>query len=420
MLMKVFRSILAAIACFLIAVGIFSVLGYQFYFRHAKPEVDTQTTVQQTPEAQTQPEAEPEPEPKPEETTDYTQRAKELLADLTMEQKLYQMCFVKPEALTGVETVTQAGDATRDVLLENPVGGILYSEQNLEDRDQVETLLSNTQKYLRDGGKLPAFLAIDEEGGDVAPVGSIIKDSGTFHTMAEFGATEDLDGANAMGSYIARQISGLGFNVNFAPIADLTNESINPVIGTRSFGTDPNLSASLVASVINGAQANGVLNAVAHFPGLGSIEDVAHVDRTRITSTMEELKQNELVPFQAAIEAKCGFVVVSHAVLTELDDQRPCSMSPGVMQLLREDMSFQGVILTDVLDVPAITEHYLSGEAAINAITAGADMLLCPEDLDETIEALLEAIENNTLTSERIDESVTRILTAKLRLGLIE
>ena len=336
----------------------------------------------------------------------------------SMEEKIYQLCFVTPESLTGVEAATMAGDATREALLANPVGGLIYDEKNVEDEDQVKDLLLGTQEFLEEGDKLPAFLAVSEEGGEEAPVATAL-DLTTFRTMAEFGASEDLDGAYSMGSIIAMDLKDLGFNVNFAPIADLCDETTNPIIGTRSFGTDPGLAASLVSSVINGSQSNGMLNAVSHFPGLGSIDDVAKVDRTRITVSVEDLKQNELVPFQAAVDAGCGFVIVSHAVLTELDDQRPCSMSPGVMQLLREDMGFRGIILTDTLSATSITEHYDSGEAALNAITAGADMLLCPDDLDETVETLLKAVEENKLTEERIDESVVRILAAKIRLGLI-
>ena len=422
MLMKVFRTILAAIACFLIAVGIFSVLGYQLYFRYAKPEVPAQTTVQQAPEAEAEPEPESSPEPEPEAAPEPSKeelRAKELLADLTLEQKLYQLCFVTPESLTGVEAATKAGDATREALQANPVGGLIYDEKNIEDEDQLKDLLLGTQDYLKDASQFPAFLAIGEEGGDVAPVATKLNLT-TFGTMAELGASEDLDGAYSMGSIIAMDLSDLGFNVDFAPIADLTDSDSNPVIGSRSFGSDANLTASLVASVVNGLQSDNVLSAVSHFPGLGSISDVAHVDRTKITRSVEELKQNELLPFQAAAESQCGFVIVSHAVLTELDDQRPCSMSPAVMQLLREDLGYQGIILTDTLNVPAITDHYDSGEAALNAIEAGADMLLCPANLDSTIEALQKAVEENKLTEERIDESVTRILAAKIRLGLIE
>ena len=418
--MKVVRTIFAVIACFLIAVGIFSVVGYHLYFQYSKPVIQEQPAVQE-PEAEPEPEqvSEPEPEPEPEMTSAEEARAAQLLENMTLEQKIYQMFFVTPESLTGVETATRAGDATKEALLDNPVGGLLYAEKNIEDEEQIKALLSGTQAFLTDGGKLPAFLAIDEEGGDVAPVASVLETT-AFDTMAEIGASEDIDGASAMGTTIAKELSALGFNVNFAPIADLTDEDGNEVIGSRSFGTDASLVSSLVAAVISGTQNNGVLNAVSHFPGLGSINGVAHIERTRIDRSIDELEANELLPFQAAADSKAGFIVVSHAVLTALDDQRPCSMSPAVMELLRNNLGYQGIILTDTMDIPAITDHYGAGEAALNAVTAGADMLLCPEDLDEAVETLLKAVESGKLTQDRIDESVTRILAAKIRLGLIE
>ena len=421
MLMKVIRTVLTAIACFLIAVGVFSVIGYQLYFRYSKPVLQEKPPVQEEtapdePEQQDEPVA---PEPEPEPPSEEELRAAVLLEGMTLEQKVYQMFFVTPESLTGVESATKAGDATKEALLDNPVGGLIYAEKNLEDEEQVKELLSGTQEYLTGGGKMPAFLAIDEEGGDVAPVANVLETT-AFDTMAEIGASEDIDGVSKMGATIAREISALGFNVNFAPIADMTDSNGNEVIGSRSFGTDANLVASLVSSMIRGSQAEGVLNAVSHFPGLGSINGVAHVERSSIRGSIDELKEHELLPFQAAAEAGVGFIEVSHAVLTALDDQRPCSMSPAVMQLLREDLGFRGIILTDTMDIPAITDHYSTADAAVNAVTAGADMILCPEDLDEAVEALLKAVENGKLTQARIDESVTRILAAKIRLGLIE
>ena len=420
MLMKVARTILTVIACFLIAVGIFSVIGYQLYFRYTKPVLEEKPAAQET---QTPPESdntpEPEPQPEPQTQSPEESRAAQLLEGMTLEQKIYQMFFVTPESLTGVETATKAGSATKDALLDNPVGGLIYAEQNLEDTEQVKELLSGTQEYLTEGGKMPAFLAIDEEGGDVAPVATALE-TASFKTMAEYGASGDLDAAKAMGADIAKILTGLGFNVNFAPIADLTNESGNTLIGSRSFGTDAALVSDLVAAVINGTQEGGVLNAVSHFPGLGSIQGVAHIERSRIGSSIEEMEANELLPFQAAAENKAGFIVVSHAVLTALDDQRPCSMSPAVMELLRENIGYQGIILTDTMDIPAITDHYSTADAVLNAVTAGVDMILCPEDLDEAVEVLLKAVENGKITQDRIDESVIRILAAKIRLGLIE
>ncbi len=418
--MKIFRTILAAIACFLIAVGVFSVVGYELYFRHAAPELPAQATVQdQTePTVPDEPTPEPEPEPLPPELSQEELRAQELLSNMTLEQKIYQMFFTTPEALTGVEAATRAGDATKEALLTNPVGGLIYSEKNLEDEQQVKALLEGTQKFLTEGERFPAFLAIDEEGGDVAPVADTLKTT-SFDTMAELGLTKDPAAALAMGETIAKEIGKLGFNVNFAPLADLADEDHNDLIGSRSFGTDAELTASMVSSVIQGSQSNGVLNAVAHFPGLGSIDDVAHVERTRMDRSLDELLQEELIPFKAAIDDGVGFIVVSHSILPSLDDQRPCSMSPSVMELLRDTLGFRGIILTDTMDIPAITDYYETSDAVINAITAGADMIQCPDDLDKAVEALIKAVEDGKIPQSRIDESITRILAAKIKLGLV-
>lgn len=419
--MKVIRIIFAVIACFLIAVGVFSVAGYELYFRHADPIVPEQLLRdEQPPEdvpADDDSEKDPEPEPQPQPTgpSAEEERARELLADMTLEQKIYQMCFATPEALTGVEAATRAGDATKEAVLENPVGGLLYAEKNLEEEEQIRDLLEGTQTFLTEGGKIPTFLAIDEEGGDIAPVASVLETT-AFDTMEEIGKDNDPEAAFAMGETIAGEIAALGFNVNFAPVADLGG---NDLIGTRAFSEDAELTASMVASVVKGSQSNGVLNAVTHFPGLGSIDDVAHIECTRLERTMEELKAEELLPFQSAIEQEVGFIVVSHAVMTALDDQRPCSMSPAAISMLRDDMGFKGIILTDALDIPAITGRYSAGDAALNAVNAGVDMLLCPEDLGEAVQALLEAVEDGDIEESRINESVVRILAAKIKLGLI-
>lgn len=418
--MKAIRTIFAVIACFLIAVGVFSVVGYELYFRHADPIVPEQLLRDEVPPEDIpadDSEKDPEPNPQPQLTgpSAEEERARELLADMTLEQKIYQMCFTTPEALTGVEAATRAGDATKEAVLENPVGGLLYAEKNLEDEEQVKELLEGTQSFLTEGGKMPTFLAIDEEGGDIDPVASVLETT-SFDTMKEIGEGNDPEAARAMGETIAKEISALGFNVNFAPVADLSS---NALIDSRAFSEDAGQAASMVASVVKGSQSNGVLNAVTHFPGLGSIDDVAHIERTRLERTMEELKAEELLPFQSAIEQEVGFIIVSHAVLTALDDQRPCSMSPAAISLLRDDMGFRGIVLTDVLDIPAITDNYSAGDAALNAVNAGADMLLCPEDLGEAVQALLEAVEDGDIEESRINESVVRILAAKIKLGLI-
>ncbi len=423
--MKVVRGILSVIACFIIAIGIFSVIGYELYFRHVEPTLPSQlqkpdtTTTTDVPETKPEePEPQPEPDPVPEEPSAEELRAQELLQDMTLEQKIYQMFFITPESITNVEAATQAGSKTKEALQANPVGGILYSDKNLENADQVKKLLEGTQNYLKEGQFFPAFLAIDEEGGDVAPVAQALKTT-AFETMAELGTAGKTDAVKDMGKTIAQDIKELGFNVNLAPLADLADATHNDVIGTRSFGLNPEVVSSMVSAMVLGSQDNGVLCAVSHFPGLGSLEDVAHIDRSTIDRTLEQMEQEELLPFQSAISAKAGFIVVSHAVFSAVDDQRPASLSPSVIEMLRSEMGYHGVIVTDTLDIPAITDHYTPEEAALNAVKAGCDMLLCPSDLDKSIEALLNAVEDNTISEERINESVTRILAAKLTLGLI-
>ena len=423
--MKVVRGILSVIACFMIAIGIFSVIGYELYFRHVEPTLPSQTdqtdTTNAVNDSETKPEEttpQPKPEPAPTEPTAEELRAQELLQDMTLEQKIYQMFFITPESITNVEAATQAGKTTKEALQSNPVGGILYSEKNLEDTDQVKKLLDGTQTFLKEGQFLPAFLAIDEEGGDVAPVARMLNTT-SFATMAELGESGDTDAVSEMGKTIAKDLLELGFNVNFAPLADLADATHNDVIGTRSFGLDPEITSSMVSAMILASQENGVLCAISHFPGLGSLDDVSHIERKSIARSMEQMNQEELLPFRTAITSNVGFIVVSHAVFTAVDDQHPASLSPSVIEMLRNEMGYRGIILTDALDIPVITDYYTPEEVTLNAVNAGCDMLLCPSDLDSSIEALLNAVESNAIKEERINKSVIRILAAKLRLGLI-
>lgn len=417
MLMKAFRTILAAIACFIIAVGIFSVIGYELYFRHAEPVLPEQQTMEaETDDTEQTEDTDTDDTDVPEEPAALSEeelRAQELIEDMTLEQKVYQLFFATPESLTGVEAATRAGDTTKEALLASPVGGILYSDKNLEDEDQVKELLSGTQGFLTEGEQIPAFLGIDEEGGDNAPVSDAL-DTTSFSPMSEIGGEA---AAKTMGETIAEEISALGFNVNFAPVADLAG---NDVIGNRSFSEDAEIAAAMVGAVIEGTQGKGVLNAVTHFPGLGSIDDVAHIERTKLEKSLDDMLQSDLLPFETAIEKEVGFIIVSHAIMTGVDEQRSASMSAGVMSLLREDLGYKGIILTDAMDIPAITEHFDNDDATLNAINAGADMILCPDDLEEAVEAILNAVEEGDLDEARIDESVQRILTAKIKLGLIK
>ncbi len=346
-------------------------------------------------------------------------RAQEILETMTLDEKIYQMMFVRPETLTGVGTVVRAGDSTKASIEATPVGGIIYFSQNFQSIDQTTEMLSNTQTYASEAGAgIPLFMGVDEEGGTVARVASTLGTT-AFDDMAVYGAQGDTQQAYDIGETLATDISALGFNVDFAPVADVLSNENNTEIGDRSFGSDPDLVSEMVANEVNGLQDNGVMAAIKHFPGHGSTESNSHDGTSETDRTLDELRECDLKPFEAGIEQGSAFVLVSHMTATEIDSV-PCSLSSIIVtDLLREELGYDGIVITDGLDMGAITDNYTNGEAAVMAVQAGVDMLLCPLSIEDAYNALTEAVADGTITEERIDESVTRILTAKLEYGLM-
>lgn len=345
-------------------------------------------------------------------------QAKDILETMSLEQKIYQMMFVTPESLTGVAQVVQAGDASKAALEKAPVGGIIYFSKNLKDTDQTTQMLSNMQTYAAGAGAgIPLFLGVDEEGGEVARVANKLGTT-KFEDMATYGAEGDTKKAYEIGSTIAGDISALGFNVDFAPVADvLTNEN-NTEIGTRSFGSDPQVVSGMVENEVKGLQENGVMAAMKHFPGHGSTEANSHDGESVTERTLDDMRACDLLPFEAGIEQDSAFVLISHMTATDISD-KPCSMSSEVVtDLLRGELGFAGIAITDGLDMGAITDNYSNGDAAVQAIAAGNDMLLCPPSISEAYDAIAAAVEEGTLTEERINDSVLRILQIKLQYGM--
>ncbi len=356
----------------------------------------------------------------PEELTAAQQRARELLDGMTLEQKLYQMMFVRPETLTGVGQVVRAGDATRQAMEAMPVGGIIYFSQNFQGTDQTSELLTNTQQYAQQAGAgIPLFFGVDEEGGTVARLSDVLGTT-KFDDMAEYGARGSAQEAYDIGETLAADLSRFGFNVDFAPVADVLSNENNTEIGARSFGSDPDVVSTMVENEVNGLQENGVMAALKHFPGHGSTQADSHEGTSTTDRTLDELRGCDLLPFAAGIEQDAAFVLVSHMTATALDSV-PCSLSSAVItDLLRGELGYDGIVITDGLDMGAITASYSNGEAAVRAVQAGVDMLLCPPSIADAYQALSQAVADGTLTEARIDESVARILTAKVEYGLID
>ncbi len=378
----------------------------------ALPEPEpTEAPPTQTPatQAQTELPTEPEIEEDP---------VMELLSAMTTDEKIAQLFVVTPEALTALEgPVDRAGETTRAAFDRLPVGGIIYMGQNLRSADQTRAMLADMDQISRERIGLPVFLAVDEEGGTVARISGTGRfDIPAQPDMAELGAAGDPALAKAQGLTIGTYLKDLGFNLDFAPVADVWTEPGNTVVQRRSFGSDERVVSVMALACAEGLQEAGVLPCLKHFPGHGATLEDSHLDFAVSPRSLDELLSCELVPFRDGAAAKVPMIMVGHiSVPAVTGDETPASLSPTlVTELLRDTLGYEGLVITDALNMGAITAHYTQGEAAVLALLAGCDLLLMPEDPAACAAAIRQALEEGRLSMARIDESVERILRCKL------
>lgn len=350
--------------------------------------------------------------------------AERILADMTLEQKVAQLLWETPEQLTGIGVATAAGDTTREALAAIPVGGLVYFSQNIVDADQLTGMLAASQDMSREvGGGVPLFLGVDEEGGPLVArvANSGIFDVPTFPNMAEVGATGDTAQAAQVGSTIGGYLADIGFNVDFAPVADVLTNPANTVIGPRAFGSDPQLVAGMVAAEVEAMTQTGVLPCPKHFPGHGQTAGDSHTGVAVSDRTLDELRACEFLPFKAAIEAGAPFVMVGHIKTPAASgDDLPATLSPTAIDgWLRGELGFAGVVVSDSFAMGAIADYYDQTDAAVRFLQAGGDLILMTPTPEETYQGILAAVGDGTLTESRIDEGVLRILAAKDALGLL-
>ena len=374
---------------------------------------ESKNTIRITEEETTQEEDETESELSEEQKTE--ELIEEYLSNMPLEDKVSQLFFVQPEALTGVDTAVQASDMTKEALQEYAVGGIVMFSKNIQDRDQICAMLANLQAY----SKYPLFLGVDEEGGSLV---ARVANSGTisvptFPNMMEIGNTGNPEEAYEVGRTIGTYLKDLGFNLDFAPIADVLVNPENQVIGERAFGSDAELVAKMVKRVVEGLQEQEVSAVLKHFPGHGGTEADSHEGTAILNRTLEELRSEEFLPFQSGIEAGADMIMVGHISVPEVTgDDTPATLSEIVItDLLRNELGFDGIIITDSMSMGAIVDYYGPGEAAVQVIRAGGDMILMPQDFVEARQAVLEAVYQQEITEERINESLRRIYRIKLR-----
>ena len=394
---------------------------------HAEESDESRETISDTEDkgtdVETQPESNGEAQSQITEEELTGQRSAEILSQMTIEEKVAQMFFITPEQLTGADNVTATGDATKAALDRYPVGGLVYFAKNLQTPEQTRSMLQGAQDYVMQTRGLPLFIGVDEEGGRVLRVGSNsafgVEKIQAMGVLAEQNDTEVIHtAASTIGTYL----SDLGFNVDFAPDTDVITNEANQVIGDRSFGSDPDVVADMAWAYRKGLHEHGILACYKHFPGHGGTVEDSHNGYAYSYKTLEELKEIELVPFQSGCDRGIDFIMVSHVSTPNITGSDiPATLSRQIVtDLLRQEMGYQGIIITDSLNMGAVSEHYSPQEAAVMAVQAGCDMLLMSDYFELSYNAVLDAVADGRIREEDIDASVSRIIEAKLMVSVRE
>ena len=331
-----------------------------------------------------------------------------MIAEMTIEEKVGQLIMVGFEG-------TQANEAIETHIRERFVGGVVLFSRNIQSPQQTAELTNELQRLAgATARQIPLFVGIDQEGGWVIR----LKEGATVlpGNMA-LGATNSTELAERAGEITAVELAAVGVNLNFAPVMDVNNNPDNPVIGRRSFGESPELVSRLGISYIRGLQRNGVLATVKHFPGHGDTTVDSHFELPTVSHDLERIHALELQPFRAAIDADVAAIMTAHIVYPAFDADRPATLSPTILtDLLRKELGFDGLLITDDMEMKAIDDRYQSGEAAVMAVEAGADIVMVLWTSTKQIEvfdALLSAVKSGRISQARLDQSVERILKSK-------
>lgn len=345
-------------------------------------------------------------------------RINELVSEMSLHEKICQMFIVTPEGLSGIKTVDKPELVTSENFRDYPVGGLVLFSKNLKNTEQTENMIAAFQSDCATASEVPLFIAVDEEGGKIARCAQKLGTTKLepMYTYKSEGAEKAYDNAYT----IAQDISSLGFNLDFAPVADTWSNKKNKVIGKRAYSDDFDEAAELVAAAVRGFGDGGVACSLKHFPGHGDTTEDSHDGTAHSYKTLAELEKQEYLAFESGIKAGADMVMVGHITMVNVDNM-PASLSRTFMtDELRDRLGFEGVIVTDSLSMKAITEHYSSGVIAAEVIKAGGDILLMPEDLPAAVKAIEEAVGKGEITEDRINESVIRILTLKERRGILK
>ncbi|MFC3994935.1 glycoside hydrolase family 3 protein [Nocardiopsis sediminis] len=353
----------------------------------------------------------PSPSPSEDPGQAAAEAAAELMADMTVEEKVGQLFVLTAQGTTPEENA--------ELIAEHRPGGLIYFPENLTGAGQIAELSNGLQELAAaEGAGTPLFLGIDQEQGMVArlPVGAHLPDA-----MA-VGATRDPEMAATLAGTTASTLTALGINLDYAPVADVNTDPDNPVIGIRSFGSDPGPVGEMAVAEAAAFAEGGVVSVVKHFPGHGDTDTDSHTGLPVVDKTREEWEQEDLPPFREAVEAGVDAIMTAHLVVPALDDSgEPATLSGTVIDgILRDELGYDGLVTTDALNMEGVRQTHGDGEVAVRAVLAGADQLLMPPDAAGAVSAVREAVADGTISEDRLDDSVRRILALKVERGLYD
>ena len=347
-------------------------------------------------------------------------KIKRRLKKMNLQEKICQMFIATPEKSSYYDSLTYVDDWFRTCYAEYPIGGFIYFNANISYDQQLRDLLSQSQQMALDYNGIGLFQSVDEEGGTITRVQSSLWTPPAVEDMSYYGKLNDYNTTYEAGRTIGGYIADYGFNLNFAPVADVYISETNE-LGNRIFSSDPLVVSDMCTAMIQGLKSHKIAATLKHFPGLGAGTGNTHYTTVEIDRTLEQLEIAEFPAFKGGIEAGADFVMVGHQIVSAAGDNLPADLSPVVVtDWLREKMNFEGIIISDSQAMGAITSTYTSDEAAIKSIEAGVDIILMPNDLRAAIDGVEAAVKSGDLTKERIDESVIRILEKKNEMGLLD
>lgn len=350
----------------------------------------------------------------------FTPLEEKVLSTLSLDQKIGQLFIVRPEALSGgsAPAVSMTDPLRKAMGKRMPCGVIMFAD-NIVDPSQIKAFNEALHFEAYSYSPVPMLIAVDEEGGAVARIANNWNFSvQRFDSMLSIGNTGDTVEAFKAGLAIGTYLKEYGFDLDLAPVADCFTNPDNRVIGDRSFGSDPALVSQMVGECIDGLHSRGIMATIKHYPGHGDTENDTHSGAVVTKRSWDELKARELIPFIDNL-SKTDMIMTAHIVSSGVTgDDLPATLSSVMInEKLRGELGYEGVVITDSMEMGAISSEFSQEEAAVRAIEAGCDIILCPGDYNRAYDAVMEAVSSGRLSEERIDESVLRIIRMKLGIG---